>query len=47
MAGNNKSNSAKAKKRKIQQDAKARVDAAARKNRGPWRGGGSRNDSNA
>jgi hypothetical protein len=48
MAGSNKSNSAKAKKRKIQLEAKARSDAAKRKNRTPYRGGGSSwSDSNA
>jgi hypothetical protein len=35
MAGGNKSNSAKAKKRKIQLQTKERADAADRKNRRP------------
>lgn len=35
MAGGNKSNSAKAKKRKIQVQAKERADAANRKSRRP------------
>jgi hypothetical protein len=46
MAGGNKSNSLKAKKRKVQMQAKARSDAAARRNRGPYRGGAPRTDNN-
>lgn len=37
MAGANKSKSPKAKKRKLQQQAKARTDAAERKNRRGYR----------
>jgi len=44
MAGGNKSNSAKAKKRKSQMQTKARMDNAAKRNRRPSPGF-ERNDS--
>ncbi len=47
MAGGNKSNSAKAKKRKIQLQTKERADAAERKNRRVRYGVQPRVDSNA
>ena len=43
MAGGNKSNNPKAKKRKIQLQAKERADAADRKSRRPTFNSGSRN----
>jgi hypothetical protein len=39
MAGGNKSNSPKAKKRKLQLQARAKVESAERKNRRGYQGG--------
>lgn len=47
MAGNNKSNSSKAKKRKLQLQVKSKVEAAERKNRRGYQGGQSRSGSDA
>jgi len=47
MAGGNKSNSAKAKKRKQQLQAKARVESAERKNRRVYQGSSPRSGPGA